>query len=311
MARVYTSSVINARSDRVWARIRDFNGLPNWHPAIAESRIENGEPADKIGCVRDFRLRNGDRIREKLLGLSDHDLFCTYSILESPMGVVNYVATLRLTPVTDGERTFAEWTAEFDCAPERETELVTNIGTGVFQGGFDALKRRSEDAVRVLREGDPDLERLGPLRDAGRRSCKSTIIDAPVDRVWSVLRDFNGHDRWHPAVATSAIERGAPSDKVGCVRRFRLKDGAELREQLLTLSDLEQTFSYCLLDTPVPLFNYVAHVRLMPVTDGDRTFWGWESRFTTRAGEEAAMTEMVGEQIYQAGFDAIRRHLAA
>ena len=121
MARVYTSSVINARSDRVWARIRDFNGLPNWHPAIAESRIENGEPADKIGCVRDFRLRNGDRIREKLLGLSDHDLFCTYSILESPMGVENYVATLRLTPVTDGERTFAEWTAEFDCAPERET----------------------------------------------------------------------------------------------------------------------------------------------------------------------------------------------
>jgi hypothetical protein len=142
------------------------------------------------------------------------------------------------------------------------------------------------------------------------RIVKSTVVDAPVDRVWSVLRDFNGHDRWHPAVATSAIERGAPSDKVGCVRRFRLKDGAELREQLLTLSDLEQTFSYCLLDTPVPLFNYVAHVRLMPVTDGDRTFWSWESRFTTRAGEEAAMTEMVGEQIYQAGFDAIRRHLA-
>ncbi len=103
MARVYVSSVVNARNDRVWARVRDFNGLPNWHPAIAESRIEGGEPADKIGCVRDFRLRNGDRIREKLLGLSDFDMFCTYSILESPMGVENYVATLRLTPVTDGD----------------------------------------------------------------------------------------------------------------------------------------------------------------------------------------------------------------
>jgi len=54
---------------------------------------------------------------------------------------VNYVATLRLTPVTDGERTFAEWTAEFDCAAEREVELVSNIGGGVFQGGFDSLKR--------------------------------------------------------------------------------------------------------------------------------------------------------------------------
>ena len=152
-----------------------------------------------------------------------------------------------------------------------------------------------------------------PLRGGMERHMpkvvKSTIIDAPADRVWAVLRDFNGHDRWHPAVASSAIERGAPSDKVGCVRRFRLKDGVELREQLLTLSDLEQTFSYCLLDTPIPLFNYVAHVRLMPVTDGDRTFWGWESRFSTRSGEEAQMTEMVSEQIYQTGFEAIRRHL--
>ena len=141
MPKVVKSTIIDAPVDRVWSVLRDFNGHDRWHPAIAESRIENGEPADKIGCVRDFRLRNGDRIRERLLGLSDHDLFCTYSILESPMGVTNYVATLRLTPVTDGERTFAEWTAEFDCAPERETDLVNNIGGGVFQGGFDSLKR--------------------------------------------------------------------------------------------------------------------------------------------------------------------------
>src|SRR6187549_3971764 len=104
MPRVFVSSVIDAPAARVWERVRDFNALPRWHPRIRESRIENGEPADRIGCIRDFRLQNGDRIREKLLGLSDHDLFFTYAILESPMGVVNYVATLRLTPVTDGER---------------------------------------------------------------------------------------------------------------------------------------------------------------------------------------------------------------
>jgi hypothetical protein len=51
------------------------------------------------------------------------------------------MATLRLTPVTDGNRCFAEWSAEFDCAPEDEAGLVGGIGTNVFQGGFDALKR--------------------------------------------------------------------------------------------------------------------------------------------------------------------------
>jgi len=138
---------------------------------------------------------------------------------------------------------------------------------------------------------------------------KSTILDAPTDAVWRVLRDFNGHDRWHPAVATSAIERAQAADKIGCVRRFKLKDGAELREQLLALSDLEQTFSYCLLDTPIPMFNYVAHVRLLPVTDGDRTFWQWESRFNTRPEDRDGITQMVAEQIYQAGFEAVRHYL--
>jgi len=78
---------------------------------------------------------------------------------------------------------------------------------------------------------------------------------------------------------------------------------------LLALSDLEQTFSYCLLDTPIPMFNYVAHVRLLPVTDGDRTFWHWESRFTTKPEDKDRITHMVAEDIYQAGFEAIRRHL--
>ena len=69
------------------------------------------------------------------------------------------------------------------------------------------------------------------------------------------------------------------------------------------------TFSYCLLETPIPLFNYVAHVRLMPVTDGDRTFWHWESRFTRRRARRPRCRAMVGEEIYQAGFAAIRRDL--
>lgn len=135
---------------------------------------------------------------------------------------------------------------------------------------------------------------------------KSTVIDAPVERVWAVVRDFNGHDRWHPAVADSAMERGVPTDKVGGVRRFHLADGSELREQLLALDDLQMTMSYCLLDTPVPLFNYVAHCRLLPVTDGDMAFWHWESRFDTPKGRERELAEMVGTNIYAAGMEAVR-----
>ena len=141
MARVYISSVIAAPASKVWERVRDFNSLPRWHPLIADSQIENGEPSDKVGCIRNFRLQNGDQIREQLLALSDYDTFCTYSILESPMPIENYVATLRLTPVSDGDRCFVEWSAEFDCSPDVEADVSNGIATNVFQGGFDALKR--------------------------------------------------------------------------------------------------------------------------------------------------------------------------
>ena len=37
---------------------------------------------------------------------------------------------------------FAEWQADFDCAPEREAALVQRIGANVFQAGLNALKQR-------------------------------------------------------------------------------------------------------------------------------------------------------------------------
>lgn len=141
MARIYVSSVIGASSNRVWERVRDFNALPRWHPGIRDSRIEDALPGDKVGCVRRFNLQNGDELRERLLGLSDYDMFCTYSILSSPMPLKDYVATLRLTPVTDGDRCFAEWSAEFNCDAEHEAELVSAIGNDVFKAGFNALKK--------------------------------------------------------------------------------------------------------------------------------------------------------------------------
>ena len=142
MVNVYVSSVIDAPADSIWSRVRDFNGLPQWHPLIADSRIENDQPPDRVGCIRHFHLKDGGMIREKLLALSDYEYSCTYEILESPMGVANYIATLKLTPVTDGGRCFAEWSAEFECEAGRERELTESIGNGVFQAGFDALKRR-------------------------------------------------------------------------------------------------------------------------------------------------------------------------
>jgi hypothetical protein len=108
-----------------------------------------------------------------------------------------------------------------------------------------------------------------------------------------VLRDFNSHTAWHPIVGKSAIEGGEPADQVGCVRNFTLKDGNHIREQLLALSDEDHVSTYCILDATLPMQRYVATVQLKRVTDGNRTFWHWQST-STSPGRERELAELVG-----------------
>ena len=142
-----------------------------------------------------------------------------------------------------------------------------------------------------------------------QKVVRSTIIDAPIARVWAVIRDFNSHDQWHAVVNTSHIEGGQRSDQVGCVRSFTLNDGNHIREQLLTLSERDYKSSYAIVEATVPLQRYVATVTLKPVTDGNRTFWHWESTFSTPPGRERELRDMVATDVYEAGFESLRRHL--
>jgi len=140
MTKVYTSAVVDAPIDSVWARIRDFNAMPHWHPGFSRSHIEDGLPSDRIGCVRNFDIRDGGgTIRERLLALSDSEYTFTYTILESPLPVRDYVATCRLLPITVGGRTLGVWTAEFEVVSGSEEEMLDRIGNRTFGAAFDAL----------------------------------------------------------------------------------------------------------------------------------------------------------------------------
>ena len=142
-----------------------------------------------------------------------------------------------------------------------------------------------------------------------QRVVRSTVIDAPIERVWAVLRDFNSHADWHEVVEASRIEGDERGDQVGCVRSFTLRDGNRIREQLLSLSDSEHKSTYCIVEATLPLQRYVATVTLKPVTDGNRTFWHWESTFATPPGRERELRDTVARGVYEAGFENLRRYL--
>jgi hypothetical protein len=143
MTKIFVSAVIDASVEKVWAQVRDFNNMPDWHPKFSRSHIEDGLPSDRIGCVRNFDIAGGGgTIRERLLELSDIEYSFRYCILTSPLPVEGYVAQLTLYPVTVGNKTFGVWTAEFDMTNDDEAGTVKAVANDTFGKAFEVLNAR-------------------------------------------------------------------------------------------------------------------------------------------------------------------------
>ena len=135
---VYISAVIDAPVEEVWKIMRDYNGMPSYHPGIKHSLIEDGRPSDQLGCVRRLTLAEGF-VREVLLCMDDRNYIFTYEIVEGTLPVRGYVAGVRLHRVTQGNLTFAEWWADFEVVGADRDSVVAQIGNNVFAAGFTAV----------------------------------------------------------------------------------------------------------------------------------------------------------------------------
>jgi hypothetical protein len=131
MAKAYYSTVFRQPAAEIWKIVRDFNNYPVWVGGAGESAIEDGKSGDTIGAVRSV-LYQGRRIRQRLLAQSDVERSQTYEFCGAPtLPVSDFQATLRITPVVDGDGAFVEWWATFDCEPGQSGEL-----TGTLRGWF-------------------------------------------------------------------------------------------------------------------------------------------------------------------------------
>lgn len=142
MARAYASGVVPASVDDVWALVRDFDGLPAWHPAIEASEIEEGANL-VVGAVRKLSLAGGNVVRERLVTLDDTDRSYTYDFTDpGPFPVRSYRSTIRVAPVTDTSEAFVEWSAWFDSDGSDEEGLVRQYSDGVYATGIASLRSR-------------------------------------------------------------------------------------------------------------------------------------------------------------------------
>ncbi|MCW0213741.1 MAG: SRPBCC family protein [Pseudonocardia sp.] len=142
MPRPYSSGVVPASADAVWEVVREFDGLPSWHPAIDRSELTSGAEG-AVGAVRRLTLGDGGVVTEKLIAIDDADRRYTYAFIEdNPFGCRRYVSTVRVAPVTDTGEAFVEWWAEFDAEGADEQKLVDLFANGVYGSGIAALRER-------------------------------------------------------------------------------------------------------------------------------------------------------------------------
>ena len=112
----------------------------------------------------------------------------------------------------------------------------------------------------------------------------STVFQQSGDRVWSVIRDF-GHYGWAGVPGETIIEDGGTGDQVGRVRAFPAGD-LTIRQKLLAHSDRDRSYTYELCAPfHLPLRDYVATPRVIPVTDGDRAVVEWSALFDCAESE--------------------------
>ena len=142
MTRVYVSAVMNATLDEAWSLLRDFGALGNYHPFFEKSFIEDGKAPDQVNCVRNFTARDGGGvIRERLLALSDDEHRCRYAIIEVAADWKHYVAEMHLLPVTEGNRCFGEWWAEWQVPADKEVAAIERVA-GTFRTFFECVDQR-------------------------------------------------------------------------------------------------------------------------------------------------------------------------
>ncbi|WP_292932965.1 SRPBCC family protein [Noviherbaspirillum sp.] len=142
---VQESVVIAAAPEVVWKAVKDFDNM-SWHPAVAATRLTEGRNNERQ-AVRLLTLKDGARMTEQLREHDDARKVQRYTLLDSPLPVTDYGASIAVAPAGDGGSTVT-WQAQFrrkQDAPVDDAAIKTTI-RGIFAAGLGHLKQLLEAA---------------------------------------------------------------------------------------------------------------------------------------------------------------------
>lgn len=145
--KVVEQVTIDAPVATVWARVKNFDALKDWHPIVAESPADKGNAE---GSVRLLKLKDGGQLTETLEAYDEAKMRYSYRAKDGgALPVTNYTSTLSVRG--EGNQSVVEWRGAFyrghpnnDPPPDQNDEAAVRAVTGVYQAGLAQLKKLAE-----------------------------------------------------------------------------------------------------------------------------------------------------------------------
>jgi uncharacterized protein YndB with AHSA1/START domain len=131
---------------------------------------------------------------------------------------------------------------------------------------------------------------------------QSVDVKAPPEKVWAMIGDFCSIANWHPVVKQCAESRQNGAE----MRRLTTVDGAVLVEKRVQYSDEGMSYTYTIVDSPLPVSDYTSTLAVMGMGDGSMITWSGE--FAAKGAPDAKAKDVIAG-IYQAGLKALQDRL--
>ena len=131
-------------------------------------------------------------------------------------------------------------------------------------------------------------------------------LPVPPDKAWAMIKDFDGWQNWHPAIASTEILSGKGNTR-GTVRVLTTKDGGKITERLDRYQPKGFSYTYRNMDSPLPVTDYVSTIQVKGSKSGSVVMW--RSHFKAKEGTEDAEALKTMRGIYTAGLDNLKAKL--
>lgn len=131
---------------------------------------------------------------------------------------------------------------------------------------------------------------------------ESVDIGKPASEVWGAIENWCSIAAWHPVIA--ACEGYEDNGKT--MRKLSTGDGGVLIEELTARNEDEMSFSYVIIESPLPIADYASTMQVRE--NGEGATITWSSTYDAKGvSDDEAFELMTG--IYRAGLDQLKVQL--